>query len=119
VINLINNAIKYTPPRGEIDITVGHTINEAFVKVKDSGIGIAPDKLEKAFDMFHRVDPNSHFVEGLGVGLGIAKKLAEMHGGKITPHSREDRSGCEFVVTFPLLNLNPEEKNTEPTLVRT
>ena len=116
-INLINNAIKYTPPHGEIDITVGHTADEAYIKVQDNGIGIAPDKLEKAFDMFHRVDSNSHFVEGLGVGLGIAKKLAEMHGGKITPYSGEGRRGCEFVISFPLLKLDSEENSTEPALV--
>jgi len=116
VINLVSNAIKYTPPNGEIAIIVGATTEEAFIKVQDSGIGIPPDKLEKAFEMFHRVNADSHFVDGLGVGLGIAKKLAEMHGGKITPSVRDGHRGCVFVISFPRLNPGPEESNPEHSL---
>jgi PAS domain S-box-containing protein len=101
MINIFGNAIKYTPANGKITISVGKTETEAHIKVQDTGIGIPPEMLDRAFEMFRRVENNSSLsVDGLGVGLGIAKKLAEMHGGKITPANTSE-AGCEFIISFP------------------
>lgn len=111
IINLLSNAIKYTPANGNITISAGKTATEAYIKVQDTGIGIPPEMLDRAFEMFRRVENKSSLsVDGLGVGLGIAKKLAEMHGGKITP-ANTSQSGCEFVISFPLADVSFSEEN--------
>jgi len=113
VINIFSNAIKYTPDDGKITISAGKTATEAFIKVQDTGIGIPPEMLDKAFEMFQRVDDNAALsVDGLGVGLGIAKKLVEMHEGKITP-TNISQSGCEFVISFPLIAAPSFAEKTE------
>lgn len=103
MINLLGNAIKYTPTEGTITISADKTETEAYIKVRDSGIGIPPEMLDRAFEMFQRVEHSSSFsVDGLGVGLGISKKLMEMHGGRITP-TNTSQPGCEFLISFPLI----------------
>ncbi|MEO6908313.1 MAG: PAS domain S-box protein [Abditibacteriaceae bacterium] len=102
LINLISNAIKYTPRCGIIRISLEQSSEEAYIKVQDNGIGIPSDKRDSAFEMFHRIKTNTAFVDGLGVGLGIAKKLTEMHSGYIKLSSNHQQPGCEFVVVLPL-----------------
>lgn len=117
VINLVNNAIKYTPAGGEIRITAEQTGEAGSITVQDNGIGIPPGKIDRAFAMFHRIETGTSLaVEGLGVGLGIAKKLAEMHGGKITFAPCEKNPGARFVVSLPLaIPQPPVEKITLKT----
>ena len=102
-INLLSNAAKYTPSGGRVSLSVRQEANGAVIRVKDDGVGIAPQMLESVFDLFvqgrHTLD---HSNGGLGVGLTLVRALVEMHGGTVTAHSDGDGTGSEFVVRLPL-----------------
>jgi CheY-like chemotaxis protein len=101
--NLLNNAAKYTPPRGRIEVVASNDQREACVVVRDTGVGIAPDMLDTIFEMFTQVDTSlTRSQGGLGIGLTLAKKLAELHGGRIEARSSGLGRGSEFVVYLPL-----------------
>ena len=101
--NLLNNSSKYTRPNGQIVLTVWRTGDEVLVSVKDDGAGIPPDKLDSIFDMFMQVDGSAERSQGgLGIGLTLVKRLAEMHGGSIEAKSRGEGQGSEFVVRLPI-----------------
>src|SRR5947209_7905180 len=99
---LLENAFKYTPDGGHVE--VGSTLkgDRVIITVADTGIGIAEADLPKVFDRFYRAE-NARFRSGLGLGLSIAQGIAEQHGGKITVESTPGR-GSRFTVTLPLLN---------------
>jgi PAS domain S-box-containing protein len=106
--NLLNNAAKFTPREGRIELTVQGTGSEAVITVSDSGIGIPADQLDCVFDMFTQVSSgseNSH--AGLGIGLTLVKRLVEMHGGMITVHSRGHNLGTSFRLQLPALPAPP------------
>ena len=101
--NVLNNAARYTQPGGLIEITAERVEDEAAIRVRDNGVGIAPDMLPGIFDLFSQVDSRENGAEpGLGVGLALAKKLAELHGGAIEARSSGIGKGSEFVVRLPL-----------------
>jgi OmpR-family two-component system manganese-sensing sensor histidine kinase len=100
VANLVENALRYTPPGGAIDVTCRSERNAAVVEVRDSGIGIVPDNLARVFDRFWRA-PESRATEGSGLGLPIAQSLARSHGGEITVASAPGR-GSTFTLRLPL-----------------
>ncbi|HEX2450504.1 MAG TPA: ATP-binding protein [Gemmatimonadales bacterium] len=103
LLNLVTNAIKYTPPGGTVGLTLGSSDDHATLVVSDSGIGIAPGDLPHIFDRFWRADPaRSRTGErpGIGLGLAITKWIAEAHGGSITVQSRPGR-GSVFTVRLP------------------
>jgi PAS domain S-box-containing protein len=101
--NLLNNAAKYTNPGGRIALIATTTHERARVTVRDSGIGIAPAMLPRIFDMFTQVDHSSQRTQGgLGIGLCIAKRLVEMHGGSLVARSEGPDKGSEFTVELPL-----------------
>jgi len=84
VTNLVSNAIKYTEKGGRVAVYVGLLMNDVYVKVADTGVGIDQENLPKIFDRFYRVDrTGSRMFGGTGLGLSIAKELAELHGGAI------------------------------------
>jgi len=97
-LNLIENAIKYTPPRGSITLALKVGNGNADVSIGDTGIGIPKKDLHRVFDRFYRVKSDG---SGSGLGLAIAKWIAEAHDGTIKVESRE-RKGSTFTVTFPL-----------------
>jgi len=102
IANLLVNAIKFTPPGGRITISLQQ--EEKFVKtsIRDTGIGIPPEKQSRIFDRFYRVEPDaSSKVNGTGLGLYIAKNIIEMHGGRIWVTS-EVGNGSEFSFTLPI-----------------
>jgi PAS domain S-box-containing protein len=102
--NLLNNAAKYTPPGGRIRVTVDRRGDAAMVSVADNGRGIPAHSLTKVFDMFTQVDRSfDKWQPGLGVGLSIAKRLVEMHGGSIEARSGGRGTGSEFIVRVPVL----------------
>jgi CheY-like chemotaxis protein len=102
--NLLNNAAKYTPPGGRIEIRVTSTEEHAVVAVRDNGIGIAREMLPKVFGMFTQVRQANHTGEtGLGLGLTIVERLVQMHGGTVEARSDGESHGSEFVVTLPRL----------------
>lgn len=117
VINIMNNAVKYTEPEDGIHITARRDGERVLISVRDTGIGIAPKLLPKIFDLFTRADKDpAHTEGGLGVGLTIVKKLTELHGGEVRAASEGLGMGSEFTVTLPLAGENAEkniEENTE------
>jgi signal transduction histidine kinase len=108
--NLLNNACKYTEPGGEIWVDATQEGNDAVVKIRDTGVGIPPDQLERVFDLFTQIDvPFERTQGGLGIGLTLVKRLVEMHGGSITVHSEGLHHGTEFVVRLPILEARRAE----------
>jgi len=103
ISNLIDNAVKYSPPGGRIDIDLAGCSSEnenIIVTVADTGIGIPLQEQDKIFERFYRCDPSrSH--AGTGLGLSLARTIARSHGGDITVFSRPGE-GSTFTVTFPL-----------------
>ncbi len=106
--NLINNAAKYTPPGGRIEILLKEEDGEARVAVSDNGIGIEPDMLARVFDAFVQVSSASHLAQGgLGIGLSLAKGLVELHGGRLEAHSEGPGHGSRFTVRLPAVQPAP------------
>jgi len=102
--NLLNNAAKYTPRQGRIELAVEGTTTEAIVTVSDSGIGIPADKLDRVFEMFAQINNGSEFGHtGLGIGLTLVKRLIEMHGGSVEVQSAGRNLGTTFQVRLPVL----------------
>jgi signal transduction histidine kinase len=103
LLNLVTNAIKYTPQGGAIDLTLSEQDDAVSLTVRDTGIGIAPGDLPHIFERFWRADPARSRTgdrPGTGLGLAITKWIAEAHGGSITVQSRPGR-GTMFTVRFP------------------
>ena len=103
-VNILNNAVKYTDRGGRIEVSASVDAGEAVVALSDSGIGIDPALLPRIFDMFVQIDPGSSRARGgLGIGLALAKRLVELHGGSIDARSEGPGSGATFVVRLPLV----------------
>ena len=98
---LLDNAIKYTPNGGCIDVVLERRGRSALLTVSDNGNGIPESVLPKIFDRFFRVDPSRGEQDGTGLGLAIAKRIAETHGASIVARSRRG-AGTTFEVAFPL-----------------
>jgi signal transduction histidine kinase len=103
VANLLHNAAKYTPSGGHIDMTARRENGELVLSVRDNGVGLRPDMLQRVFDLFVQVDQGSDRAQGgLGLGLTLVRSLVEMHGGKVSAHSQGLSQGSEFIVRLPL-----------------
>jgi two-component system CheB/CheR fusion protein len=102
LINLLNNAVRYTPPSGVIEVRVLVRDNFVDVLVRDNGIGIAPDFLDKIFEIFVQSEAAKQNQGGLGMGLMVARGLAQLHDGDVTVRSGGTGLGSEFTLTLPL-----------------
>jgi len=103
ISNLLNNAAKFTDPKGRIALTVVQQSNEVVISVTDTGVGVAVADLPRIFDLFAQIDQSrDRSPGGLGIGLALSKRLAEMHGGTIHATSAGVGLGSEFVVRLPL-----------------
>ena len=103
--NLLNNAAKYTEAGGRIRVAVERQGGDVVVAVEDNGVGIPAHLLTRVFDMFAQVDRSLEKSQGgLGIGLNIVKRLAEMHGGGIVAESGGPGAGSRFVVRLPLMS---------------
>lgn len=101
--NLINNAAKYTPEGGKIWVSARREGPQVVISVRDTGLGIPPDMLHRIFEMFAQVDRTRRRAQGgLGIGLTLAKRLIEMHGGQIEARSGGLGKGSEFLVRLPI-----------------
>jgi len=101
-LNLLNNAIKFTEPGGRIEFRLELAGGEMVARVRDNGLGIAPEMLEPIFDMFVQADHSlERSVSGLGVGLSLSRRLVELHGGSVTASSAGVGQGAQFVVRIP------------------
>jgi PAS domain S-box-containing protein len=100
---LLDNAARYTPPGGEIRITVRRLEGQVEIRVRDNGIGMAPELMAKAFDLFTRGEgPLARSGGGLGIGLALARSLVELHGGQLEVHSAGRDKGSEFLMRLPV-----------------
>ena len=102
--NILNNAARYTPPGGKIDVIARAEAKYAVVTVRDNGQGIEPHMMDRIFQMFVQgVSPLERVGGGLGIGLALARKLAELHEGFIEVYSAGPGRGSEFTVRIPLM----------------
>ncbi len=116
VSNLLTNAAKYTQPGGHIALTVRHDEDTVELRVKDDGLGIAPDLLPHVFDLFVQSPRGLDRTQGgLGIGLTVVKRLVEMHGGRVEAHSEGLDRGSEFVVRLPLLSARAHAADEGPS----
>lgn len=102
LLNILGNALQYTPPGGEVQISVSQHQGRANIHIADTGIGIPAEHLPHIFERFYRVDQSrARATGGTGIGLTIARHLVEAHGGTLTALS--DGQGSEFVISLPIL----------------
>jgi two-component system phosphate regulon sensor histidine kinase PhoR len=101
VVNLVHNAIKFTPPQGKVDVSVEQRGRHVAILVADTGIGVAPDELARLFERFYKVD-RSRSSSGTGLGLAIVKHLVQAHGGRVWAESPGEGKGTTFFVLLPL-----------------
>ena len=114
LVNLLNNAAKYTPQGGKIWVDAAVQGDRAIISVKDSGVGIANDQLQQVFEKFYQVDRALERSEsGLGLGLTLTRRLVELHGGTVEARSDGLGKGSEFIVSLPILPAQEEPQATE------
>lgn len=101
VINLLTNAIKYSPGAGKVFITIEQEKNIIKVSVKDNGTGIAKQSLDKVFEKYHRIEEHAIHFQGLGIGLFISHEIIQRHRGKVWAES-EPAKGSTFYFTIPV-----------------
>jgi signal transduction histidine kinase/CheY-like chemotaxis protein len=103
ITNMLDNAIKFTPSGGSVDVDVLREGQEAILRVTDTGIGIAPAMLPRVFELFAQAEqPMDRSVGGLGIGLALSRRLVEMHGGTITLASEGPGHGARVTVRLPV-----------------
>ena len=111
--NLLSNATKFTDTGGRITLSLSREGGEAVIRVRDNGIGISPEHLDRLFDMFVQLDTSlERSRDGLGIGLALVKRLVELHGGTIHAHSDGPGRGSEFVVRLALQQAAVESQET-------
>lgn len=115
--NLLNNAAKYTPHGGRIEVDASAEGAFAVVRVRDNGVGIPPEMLPRVFDMFSQVDHTIDQAQGgLGIGLTLVRSLVELHGGTVSAQSAGRGDGAEFVVRLPLCEAAAAHRSSERPL---
>jgi signal transduction histidine kinase/ActR/RegA family two-component response regulator len=113
VLNLLTNAVKFTPEGGKIDVVLRQNGNDVEIEVRDNGSGIDPRFLPYIFERFRQADSKqTRRVGGLGLGLAIVSHLVELHGGSVTAYSEGNNKGSRFVVTLPII----EAGRTAPSM---
>jgi CheY-like chemotaxis protein/two-component sensor histidine kinase len=115
IANLLHNAAKFSQRAGRVWLTAERQGNEAVLRVRDEGAGIAPDLVPHIFDLFVQADRSLERSQGgLGIGLTVVRKLVELHGGRVTASSEGPGKGSEFVVCLPVLQGAPEHAKPHP-----
>jgi two-component system CheB/CheR fusion protein len=105
IYNLLSNAVKFTPENGKIGVRAKSLGAEIEIIVWDTGVGLAPENMEKIFEGFFRVDtPYSRVTEGTGLGLPLSKKLVELHGGRLSVLSDGLNKGTSVLITLPIVS---------------
>ena len=101
LLNLLSNALKFTPEGGRIDVRAGVRDGCAEISVTDTGVGIAPEDLQAVFEEFRQVGATVKKTEGTGLGLAISRRFVELHGGSIRVDSKPGK-GSAFTFTLPM-----------------
>jgi signal transduction histidine kinase len=105
--NLVSNAVKYTPPTGEVEVTARTTEGHLRIQVRDTGVGIPPEEQDRIFDPFYRGSTSRRFPQGMGLGLSIARDFTQAHGGMIDVKSTPGE-GSTFTLMLPVAPNLPE-----------
>jgi PAS domain S-box-containing protein len=114
LMNLLNNAIKFTPPGGRVSLITQREGDRATVRVSDTGVGMSQALLPTVFDLFVQGDTSlDRSKSGLGIGLALVKKLVESHGGEVHAASAGPGKGSEFIVRLPLAPARAEEQHRD------
>ena len=109
VVNILNNAAKYTPDEGDIWLAASQKGGRAEIRVRDNGRGIERDSIDRVFDLFMQVDPSTgSALGGLGVGLALARRIVELHGGSVYATSGGLGKGSEFIIQLPITHAVPK-----------
>lgn len=124
VVNLLNNAAKYTPQGGRIVLSAQEARGGIEIRVRDNGLGIPQEELERIFEPFKQIGNRRENGAGLGIGLALARRLVELHGGTIHAESAGEGHGSEFIVWLPaakevILLPAAEASSASPARVRT
>ncbi len=123
ITNLLLTALKFTPPPGTISVSAERAGGKAVLRVRDTGVGLAPESLERIFELFAREETvgSDRPQRGLGIGLTLVRSLIEMHGGRIVARSEGPGRGSEFEIELPLLEAavlsapEPDPAHHEPS----
>jgi signal transduction histidine kinase len=115
LLNLLSNALKFTPEGGRIDVSAAFSDGTVEVSVADTGVGIAPEDQEAVFEEFRQVGTADKRVEGTGLGLALSRKFIELHGGRIWVTSQLG-AGSTFTFTIPVRR-EPRDRGGAPTLI--
>jgi PAS domain S-box-containing protein len=102
IANLLDNAAKYTPPGGTVELRAERVGHEALLTVRDDGIGFPPELAQRIFEPFAQWAPPAHATSGLGIGLSLVRGVVELHGGKVSASSEGPGKGSRFEVRLPL-----------------
>ena len=114
LMNLLSNAMKFTPPSGTITVGLAAQGDSAVLTVRDTGVGLNPEVLPELFTMFFQTNEPAKTVKtGLGVGLALVKVLVELHGGTVNAHSEGEGKGAEFTVRLPIAANMPERSRPQ------
>jgi signal transduction histidine kinase/ActR/RegA family two-component response regulator len=115
LVNLLNNAAKYTDKNGRVQLTVARADGEVVLTVTDNGVGIEKEMLGRVFDLFTQVDSSRDRSRGgLGIGLTLVRQLVELHGGRVAVQSDGPGHGSEFAVRLPAAALAPASTSADP-----
>jgi PAS domain S-box-containing protein len=113
--NILHNAVKYTPPGGRIEVALRGEDGEATVGIRDNGMGIPPEMLDHIFEPFAQLDRSYERPDGgLGIGLALAKRLLELHHGRIEARSAGRGQGTEFLIRLPSIAATSARRVTAP-----
>jgi PAS domain S-box-containing protein len=113
--NILHNAVKYTPPAGQIEITLRMEDRQALISVRDNGVGIPTEMLEYVFEPFAQLDRSFEPADGgVGIGLTLAKRLIELHNGGIEARSAGRGKGTEFLIHLPVTAVAPAKSAPAP-----
>ena len=108
ICNLLNNAAKYQKEDGRVELTASAESGAAVIRVRDDGVGIAPEMIDRIFDRFVQIDSSQHRDQGgLGIGLSLVRAVVELHGGSVQARSDGVGRGSEFIVTLPIAPPQP------------
>jgi signal transduction histidine kinase/CheY-like chemotaxis protein len=109
--NLLQNAVKFTPPGGSVTVHLARADGRAILSVRDTGVGMDPAQVERMFQPFAQgAQGSARSQGGLGLGLALVKGLVELHGGSVSASSSGPGQGSEFVITLPVLETAPEQE---------
>lgn len=117
VINILNNAAKYSKEESDITISCTRENGRLKIEVRDTGDGIPPDRLEEIFSPFQQLVPAPHRAAGIGIGLFLTRQIVEMHGGKISAYSAGIGTGSTFTILLPIRTVTKADKDAIPAPV--